>query len=125
MMRYVRCAMWNCSFSRQPGSPGLQRWNTFLSLRQAVAKWKMFEASVDRRAQALYGPRRFERLQTRQQVAENRLQLDPGDVSAHAEVLADAEREMGIRAAIDAERERIPEHLLVAVRRCPEQGDLI
>ena len=41
----------------------------------------------------------------------------PGEVRAHAEVLAEAEREVRVRVAVDAERERVVEHLLVAVRR--------
>src|SRR5439155_6716543 len=58
-----------------------------------------------------------------EQVAEDRLELDPSDVRSHAEVLAEAEREMWVWAAIDAERERILEYLLVTVRRREVQGD--
>ena len=60
-----------------------------------------------------------------EQVPEDRLELDPRDVRAHAEVLAEPEREVGVRAAIDAERERIVEDLLVAVRRREVQRDLL
>src|SRR5262245_57726450 len=85
----------------------------------------MLQASVDRRTQAFHGSRRFEPLEPRKEVAEDNLDLDASDVSAHAEVLADAEREMRIRSALDTERERIVEDLLVAVRRCPEQRHLL
>ena len=71
------------------------------------------------------GPDHLERLQTREQVAEDRLELDARDVRAHAEVLAEAEREVRVRAAIDPERERIVEHLLVAVRRREVQRELV
>ena len=70
-------------------------------------------------------PDDLERLQPREQVAEDRLELDPRDVRAHAEVLTEAEREVRVRAAIDAERERIVEHLLVAVRRREVERDLL
>ena len=60
-----------------------------------------------------------------EQVAEDRLELDAREVCAHAEVLAEAEREVRVRAAIDAERERIVEHLLVAVRRREVQRQLL
>ena len=71
------------------------------------------------------GPDHLERLQTREQVAEDRLELDAGDVRAHAEVLAEAEREVRVRTPIDAEGERIFEHLLVAVGRREVQRDLL
>ena len=71
------------------------------------------------------GPGHLERLQPREQVPEDRLELDPRDVRAHAEVLAEAEREVRVRVAVDPERERIVEHLFVAVRRREEQRDLL
>src|SRR5262245_37870988 len=95
------------------------------ALRQAVAEREMLQASVHRRAEALDGSRRFEPLEPREEMAEEDLDLDACDVSAHAEVLADAEREMRIGAAIDTERERIGKDLLVAVRRRPEQRHLL
>src|SRR5262249_18719200 len=131
MMRYARCAMWN-SYSRQPGNPPSRGEIRFhpketqgRTLRQAVAKWKVLQASVDRRAQALHGSRRLERLQAREQVAEDGLELNPRDVGAHAEVLADAECEVRVRSAVDAERERVHEDRLVAIRRRPEQRQLL
>ena len=50
-------------------------------------------------------------------MAKNRFELNAGEVRAHAEMLAEAEREMRVRAAIHAEGERVVEDLLVAVRR--------
>ena len=94
-------------------------------LRRAVVERQVLDAAVDDRAQALDRPRHLERLQAREQVAEDRLELDPRDVRAHAEVLAEAEREVRVRTAIDAERERIVEHLLVAVRRREVERDLL
>jgi hypothetical protein len=40
-------------------------------------------------------------------------------------VLGHAERKVAVWAAIDAERERVVEDLLVAVRRCEVQRDLL
>ena len=71
------------------------------------------------------GPATSNDVQAREQVPEDRLELDAGEVRAHAEVLAEPEREVRVRAAVDAERERIVEHLLVAVRRREVQRELI
>src|SRR5450631_744868 len=95
------------------------------TLLRAVAERQVLDAAVDDRGQTLDRSRHLERLQPRQQVTENRLELDPGDVRAHAEVLAEAEREMRVRAAIDSELERVVEHLLVAVRRREVQRNLL
>src|SRR5438045_8955224 len=88
---------------------------TYASLGRGVAERQVLDAAVDDRRQALQWTRHLERVQARQQVPEDRLELDPRDVCAHAEVLAEAEREVGVRATIHAERERIVEDLLVAV----------
>ena len=49
--------------------------------------------------------------------------LDPGQASPEAEVLADAEPEMGIGVAFDVELVRPDEDVLVAVGRAVEHGD--
>ncbi len=67
----------------------------------------------------------LERVHAREQMAKDRLDLDPRDVGAHAEVFAEPEREVGVRATVDLERERIVEHLLVAVRRSEVERDLL
>ena len=67
----------------------------------------------------------LESVRAREQVAEDRLDLDAREVRAEAEVLAEAEREVRVRAAVDAKRERIVEHVLVAVRRREVQRELI
>ena len=58
-------------------------------------------------------------------MAEDHLDLDARQVRADAEVLTEAEREVRVRAAIDAERERVVEHVLVAVRRREVQRHLL
>ena len=45
--------------------------------------------------------------------------------AAHAEVLAEAERQMRVRAAIDAKRERVVEYVFVAVGRREVERDLV
>src|SRR4029077_20983440 len=86
---------------------------------------RVLESGADYRRQALPGSRHLERLQARQQVPEDRLELDPRDVCAHAEVLAEPEREMGIRATIHSERERVVEDFLVAVGGREVQRQLV
>ena len=93
--------------------------------RRSELQRQVLDAAVDDRAQALDRPRHLERLQAREQVAEDRLELDARDVRAHAEVLAEPEREVRVRAPVDAERERVVEHLLVAVRRREVQRELL
>ena len=73
----------------------------------------------------LHRPRQLEPVEPREQVAEDRLDLDAREVRAQAEVLAEAEREVRVRAAVDAERERVVEHVLVAVRRREVQRELV
>src|SRR5260370_30288568 len=79
---------------------------------RAVAERQALDAAVGDRRQSLHRSRHLERLQACQQMAEDRLELDPGDVRTHAEVLTEAEREMRIRASVDPEIERVVEHLL-------------
>ncbi len=50
---------------------------------------------------------------------------DAGEVRAQAEVLTEAERQVRVRAPVDAERERIVEHVFVAVRRREVQRELV
>ena len=45
----------------------------------------------------------LDRLEARKQVPVGDLELEPCDVGAEAEVLADAERQMRVRVAVDAE----------------------
>ena len=85
----------------------------------------MLDAAVDGRLQALDRSRRARTTRAREQVAEDRLELDAREVRAHAEVLTEAEREVRVRAAVDAERERIVEHVLVAVRRREVERELV
>ncbi len=60
-----------------------------------------------------------------QQVPEERLELDAGEVGTHAEVGAGTECEMVVRLPVHPELERVLEHLLVAVRRREEERDLV
>ena len=71
------------------------------------------------------GPASSNDVEAREQVAEDRLDLDAREVRAEAEVLTEPEREVRVRAAVDAERERVVEHVLVAVRRREVQRELV
>src|SRR5688572_21695734 len=53
--------------------------------------------------------------------AEDLLQLETREVRAEAEVHADAEAVVVVRRAIDAERERLLEHVRVTIRRGIEE----
>src|SRR5207249_4565688 len=71
--------------------------------REAIPQRQVLDASVDVGVQALHRARHLERLQAREQVVEDHLELDAREVCAEAEVLVGAECEVGVRAAIDAE----------------------
>src|SRR3954468_19696341 len=85
----------------------------------------MLDTSVDCRLQTLHRTRELEPVETFEHVPKNRFELDAGEMTAHAHVLAESEREMRVRMAVDAERERVVEHGLVAVRGREVQGDLV
>src|SRR5438128_1910467 len=85
----------------------------------------MFDAAVDSRLQSLDRSGQLEPVQPSEQMTEDRLELDAREVRAHAEVLTEAEGEVRIRVPVDAERERVVEDVLVAIRRTEVQRELI
>src|SRR5262245_47198263 len=58
-------------------------------------------------------------------MAENHLDLHAREVRAHTEMLAEPEREVWVRSAVDAEAEGVVEHVFVAVRRREVQRELV
>src|SRR5262249_45235621 len=92
---------------------------------QPVAHRHRLHPAHGRGAQARDGARELAALEAEQELREDRAQLEPGDVRAEAHVLAHAEGEVAVRAAVDAEREGVAVHLLVAVRRGVEEGERI
>src|SRR5262245_25719698 len=95
------------------------------ALCHAIPERQALDAPVDDGAQPLDRPRELEPFQAREQATEDRFDLDARDLRAHAEVLAESEREMGVRAAIDTKRERVLEHVLVAIRGREVERQLI
>jgi hypothetical protein len=85
----------------------------------------VLDAAVDRGAEALDRARQLEVLETTRQVPEDHLELQARDVGTQADVLPDAEGEVAVGAAIDAEREGIVEDLLVAVRGREVERELL
>ena len=61
--------------------------------------------------------REFDVADGREQLLEEQPEAEPGEVGAEAEVLADAERELQVRRALDPEAVRIVENGRVTVRR--------
>src|SRR5256885_16135397 len=68
-------------------------------LLRAEAEGQVLDAAVDDRAQPVHRSGDLERLEAGEQVAEDGLELDPRHVGAHAEVLAEAESQVGGRPA--------------------------
>src|SRR3954454_25284659 len=75
------------------------------------------EAAVGDELEALDGAGHLERLDPLEQMAVHDLDLDAGEVGAHAEVLAEPEGQMRVRTAVDTKGGGILEHVLVSVRR--------
>src|SRR4026207_2405927 len=84
----------------------------------------MLEAAIGNRAEAFDGADRLEGFEPGQQVPEDRLDLGPGDVRAHAEVLPEPEREVRVRVAVDPECERVLEYVFVPVGRGEVEREL-
>src|SRR3954451_7607927 len=82
---------------------------------------EVLDPAVDRRVEPFHRARHLERLEAREEMVEHRGHLHAGQVRAHAEVGAGAECEVGVGIAVDAERERVVEHVVVAVGRREEQ----
>src|SRR3954462_4317032 len=81
-----------------------------LGVRCLDGDGQVLDAAVGERAQSLDGPDHLERAEAHEEVTEDGLDLDAGEVRAHAEGLAEPEREVRIGLAIDAELERLVEH---------------
>ena len=80
----------------------------------------MLDPPDEARSRPLDGAREFAVLESVPKLREGVAQFEAGEVRAQAEVLANAEADVRVRLAIDAEGERIGEHVLVAVRRSVE-----
>src|SRR3954466_14936089 len=85
------------------------------ALRGVVAEGKSFDAAVHGRFEPFDSAGELKTVEPPEQVAEHGLHFEPGEMRADAEVLAESEREMRVGAAVDAEGERIVEHVFVAV----------
>src|SRR4029077_6677661 len=85
----------------------------------------MLDAAVDRGGESLHRARQLERVEAHEQMPEDRLDLRAPEMCAQAEVLTEPEGQVWIRAAIDTERERVVEDVLVAVRRPEEERELV
>src|SRR4051794_22442667 len=95
------------------------------SLDEAGPQRQALDAPVDRRLQTLDRAGQLELLEAGEQEPVDRLQLHPGQLRAEAEMLAETERQMRVRVAVDAEGERVLEHVLVAVGRGEVERDLV
>ena len=96
-----------------------------VSMRRAqlVAHGHRLDAADEGRAQARHRAGELDVVQAFDELAEDDAQLEAGEVGAEAEVLADAEAEVRVGRAVDAEGERLVEDLLVAIRRRVEQAE--
>src|SRR5262245_17498488 len=94
-------------------------------LGHPVPDGKVLDAAVGDRAEALDWSGHVERLEVVDQQRVDNLELDAREQCPHAEVLPEPERDVRVRAAVDAERARLLEHLFVPVRRCEVERDLV
>src|SRR5262245_60981261 len=78
---------------------------------------RALDAADEARVDAIDRRGALDRHQPPAQLGEQRAQLEAGQVRTETHVLAAAEADVVVRAAIDAERERVLEHFLVAVAR--------
>src|SRR5436309_994740 len=116
--------------ARPPASPAPVGWAAGASgggsvhaLRpQPPADGHALDPPDEARVHAVHGPRELHLVQPRHEPLEDLLQLEPGEVRAEAEVDADAEAVVLVRGAVDAERERVGEDVLVAVGRRVEDA---
>src|SRR5215471_16111440 len=90
---------------------------------QPVLDRETLDAADEVRGEPLDRAGELDLLEARQEVTIGHLELEPRHVGAGAEVLADAEGEVTVRVAVDAEAVRVLEDLLVAVRRGVEERD--
>src|SRR5262245_7702044 len=84
----------------------------------------MLDAAVGDGVEALDRSRDLEGFEARQEKPEDGFDLDARDERAHAEVLAETEREMRVRLAVDAELEGRVEDGLVSIRGREVERDL-
>src|SRR5437867_5854598 len=116
--------------ARPPASPAPIGWAAAASgggsvhaLRpQLPADGHALDPPDEARVHAVHRPRELHLVQPRHEALHDLLQLEPGEVRAEAEVDADAEAVVLVRGAVDAERERVVEHVLVAVGRRVEDA---
>src|SRR2546426_6343748 len=84
-----------------------------------------FDAVDEVRAQATRRAGELDVGQPGEQLLEHDVNLEPGEIRAEAEVLADAEREMVVGRAPDVEAVGIGEDVFVAVRGDVPEDDLV
>src|SRR5262245_14996100 len=92
---------------------------------QLVADRQVLHAADQARVQPLDGAGELDRLDPGQEVLIGHDELEPRQVRAEADVLAHAESEVAVRAAVDPELERRLEDLLVAVRGRVEERERV
>src|SRR5262245_39712117 len=95
---------------------------SFARRAELPADRRPLDAADEARVDAIDRRGALDRHQPAAQLGEQRAQLEAGQVRTETHVLAAAEADVVVRAAIDAERERVLEHLLVAVARRVEQA---
>src|SRR5258707_1164669 len=87
-----------------------------------VSDWHVLDATDEARAQPLHRSGQLRVIEALGEIAEDDFQLQPREVSAEAEMLADPECEMRIWVTSNVELERLIEDFSVAVRGRIEQA---
>src|SRR5712691_4119094 len=90
---------------------------------ELVPNRHVLDAANEARAQPLHRSGQLRVIEALGEIAEDDFQLEPREVSAEAEMLADPECEMWIRVTSNVELEGLIEDFFVAVRRRIEQAD--
>jgi hypothetical protein len=85
----------------------------------------VLDAADEARSRALQLAHRLDALHPLRQPRHHHLQLEPRETCAQADVLPDAEAEVRVRLAVDAERERVVEDGFVAIRGWIEETEVL
>ena len=88
-----------------------------------VPNRQSLQATDETRLESVDGSRELDFVDARKQVAVGHFHFQPREMRAQAEVLADAERDVTVRLAIDSEGVGILEDLFVPIRRGIEESD--
>ena len=84
----------------------------------------MLRPRDEARLEPLHRTRQLDLRHPFDEVSEQRLDLEPRELRAYAEVLADPECEVQVRASVETEAEGLVEHVLVAIPRAVEEDEL-